>query len=310
EVYELWLEQYQNTVRESTYQRVLTLFDTAILEHFKDLPVKKITIPYCQKVINKWNKKYKDMKVIRIYASYVLDYAVNIKIIAYNPFSHIKQPRKNEVKQDDSYTYYSSDELQTFLGFVEDKPMYHAIFRTLAFTGFRRGELMALTWEDVDFDKKTITINKTCARGKDYKLVIQAPKTKASFRTISIDDKTLDVLKHWKTQQRIESLKFGHNTMNKKQYVFTDITTNKLLYPEHCNKALNDICKNNNFKRIKLHGFRHVHCSLLFEAGLTIQEVQDRLGHGDIKTTMDIYAHVTEKQRDKVAEKFANYINF
>lgn len=310
EVYELWLEQYQNTVRESTYQRVLTLFDTAILEHFKDIPVKKITIPYCQKVINKWNKKYKDMKAIRIYASNVLDYAVNLKIIADNPFKHTKQPRKNEVKQDDTIIYYSSDELQTFLGFAKDKPMYHAIFRTLAFTGFRRGELMALTWEDIDFDKKTISISKTCARGKDYKLIIQAPKTKSSLRTISIDDKTLDVLKHWKTQQRIESLKFGHNTMNKKQYVFTDITTNKILYPEHVNKALNDICKENNFKRIKVHGFRHVHCSLLFEAGLTIQEVQDRLGHGDIKTTMDIYAHVTEKQRDQIADKFANYINF
>ncbi|MQJ16514.1 site-specific integrase, partial [Escherichia coli] len=55
---------------------------------------------------------------------------------------------------------------------------------------------------------------------------------------------------------------------------------------------------------------RHTHCSLLFEAGLSIQEVQDRLGHGDIKTTMDIYAHVTEKQRDQVADKFAKYINF
>ncbi|OIS60836.1 site-specific integrase [Staphylococcus equorum] len=310
EVYELWLEQYQNTVRESTYQRVLTLFDTAILEHFKDIPVKKITIPYCQKVINKWNKKYKDMKAIRIYASNVLDYAVNLKIIADNPFKHTKQPRKNEIKQDDSFIYYSSDELQTFLGFVEDKPMYHAIFRTLAFTGFRRGELMALTWEDIDFDKKTISIKKTCARGKDYKLVIQAPKTKSSLRTISIDDKTLDVLKYWKTQQRIESLKFGHNTMDKKQNVFTDITTNKILYPEHVNKALNDICSNNNFKRIKVHGFRHVHCSLLFEAGLTLQEVQDRLGHGNISQTMNIYAHITEKQRDQVADKFANYINF
>lgn len=250
------------------------------------------------------------MKAIRIYASNVFEYAVNLKIIADNPFKHTKQPRKNEVKQDDTLIYYSSDELQTFLGFVEDKPMYHAIFRTLAFTGFRRGELMALTWEDIDFNKKTISINKTCARGKDYKLIIQAPKTKSSLRTISIDDKTLDVLKHWKTQQRIESLKFGHNTIDKKQNVFTDITTNKILYPEHVNKALNDICNDNNFKRIKVHGFRHVHCSLLFEAGLTIQEVQDRLGHGDIKTTMDIYAHVTEKQRDKVADKFANYINF
>lgn len=73
---------------------------------------------------------------------------------------------------------------------------------------------------------------------------------------------------------------------------------------------MDKICKKYNFKNIKIHGFRHTHCSLLFEAGLSIQEVQDRLGHGDINTTMDVYAHITEKQREKIAEKFANYISF
>lgn len=141
-------------------------------------------------------------------------------------------------------------------------------------------------------------------------MVIQEPKTKSSHRTISIDDKTANVLKSWRTHQRVESLKYGHNTSDKYQYVFTTVRDNKQLYPEHCNKALNLICEKHNFKRIKVHGFRHTHCSLLFEAGLSIQEVQDRLGHGDIKTTMDIYAHVTEKQRDQVADKFAKYINF
>ncbi|PTG80591.1 site-specific integrase [Staphylococcus chromogenes] len=310
EVYELWLEQYQNTVRESTYQRVLTLFDTAILEHFNDIPIKKITVPYCQKVINKWNKKYSDIKAIRIYTSNVFKYAVSLKIIADNPFTHTKAPRKKETQQDASMKYYSSDELKQFLTFVEDDPLYYAIFRTLAFTGFRRGELMALTWNDIDFTKQTISINKTCARGANYKLVIQEPKTKSSHRTISIDDKTANVLKSWRTHQRVESLKYGHNTSDKHQYVFTTVRDNNPLYPEHCNKALDLICEKNNFKRIKVHGFRHTHCSLLFEAGLSIQEVQDRLGHGDIKTTMDIYAHVTEKQRDQVAEKFAKYINF
>lgn len=186
EVYKLWLEQYENTVRESTYQRVLTLFDTAILEHFKDIPVKKITVPYCQKVINKWNKQYSDMKAIRIYESNVLNYAVNLKTIADNPFKYTKAPRKKETQQDASMKYYSSDELKQFLTFVEDDPLYYAIFRTLAFTGFRRGELMALTWNDIDFTKQTISINKTCARGSNYKLVIQEPKTKSSYRTIPL----------------------------------------------------------------------------------------------------------------------------
>ena len=106
------------------------------------------------------------------------------------------------------------------------------------------------------------------------------------------------------------SLKHGHNTSNKQQEIFTNVETNKRLNRVYANETLNYICKQNDFKRITVHGFRHTHCSLLFEAGLTVQEVQDRLGHADINTTMDIYAHVTEKQREKVAEKFANYISF
>lgn len=63
-------------------------------------------------------------------------------------------------------------------------------------------------------------------------------------------------------------------------------------------------------RKISTHGLRHTHCSLLFEAGATIKEVQERLGHSDVKTTMDIYAHVTEKAKDEVAQKFAKYMNF
>ncbi|WP_255551251.1 tyrosine-type recombinase/integrase [Sporosarcina sp. E16_8] len=59
---------------------------------------------------------------------------------------------------------------------------------------------------------------------------------------------------------------------------------------------------------ITTHGLRHTHCSLLFEAGASLKEVQDRLGHTDVKTTMDIYAHVTKKAKEEAILKFANYI--
>ena len=74
------------------------------------------------------------------------------------------------------------------------------------------------------------------------------------------------------------------------------------------NNKLSKICKKHKFKEIKTHGFRHTHCSLLFESGFTIQEVQDRLGHSDLKTTMSVYAHVTEKQRDNMADKIAKFM--
>lgn len=79
----------------------------------------------------------------------------------------------------------------------------------------------------------------------------------------------------------------------------------------HVNNMLNRIWrKYPEFKRITPHGFRHTHCSLLFEAGATIKEVQERLGHENIQTTMDIYAHVTQKAKNEVANKFATYIGF
>ena len=85
----------------------------------------------------------------------------------------------------------------------------------------------------------------------------------------------------------------GHNTSNKSQCLFTNLRTNKRLQVQHPIKQWIKYVRNITLK-IKIHGFRHTHCSLLFEAGLSIQEVQDRLGHGDINTTMDVYAHITE----------------
>lgn len=61
-------------------------------------------------------------------------------------------------------------------------------------------------------------------------------------------------------------------------------------------------------RRITTHGFRHTHCSLLFEAGASIKEVQDRLGHSDIKTTMNIYAHVSKEKKEQTADIFAQYV--
>ena len=96
--------------------------------------------------------------------------------------------------------------------------------------------------------------------------------------------------------------------VKKNQLCFTNDITNDYLYLNVTNDKLSKICKKHKFKEIKIHGFRHTHCSLLFESGFTIQEVQDRLGHSDLKTTMSIYAHVTEKHRDNMADKFAKFM--
>lgn len=97
--------------------------------------------------------------------------------------------------------------------------------------------------------------------------------------------------------------------MNPNQLVFSNLSNNFMQLVK-VGYNLDLIVKKYGLKRITTHGFHHTHCSLLFETGATIKEVQDRLGHSDVQTTMNIYAHVTEKAKEKTAEKFANYVNF
>ena len=70
------------------------------------------------------------------------------------------------------------------------------------------------------------------------------------------------------------------------------------------------ICTENNLPDITVHGLRHTHCSLLFEAGFSIEEVKERLGHQDIRVTINIYTHFTKKKKDQIADKFAQYVMF
>ena len=240
----------------------------------------------------------------------IFAYAVKMNVIYSNPMKDVLLPKKQEdITSSDEDLYYTKDELKQFLELVDDLNdiKLYAMFRMLAYTGMRKGELQALEWSDIDFMDNTININKTLSINSEHKITVQTPKSKSSIRKISIDEEIKLILKRWKIKQKELFFSIG-TRVKKNQLCFTNDITNDYLYLNFTNDKLKKICKKHKFKEIKIHGFRHTHCSLLFESGFTIQEVQDRLGHSDLKTTMSIYAHVTEKQRDNMADKFANFM--
>ena len=102
--------------------------------------------------------------------------------------------------------------------------------------------------------------------------------------------------------------RYVDNTLHKEQLVFSN-TRNSFIQPAKTNVWLKSIINKSDLPSITTHGFRHTHCSLLFEAGATIKSVQDRLGHSDVKTTMDVYAHVTASAKGDAIQKFENYID-
>jgi integrase len=312
DVYLLWLEQYKNGVKENTLRQTKYLFRNYILPQLGDYRIDRIKVPHCQKAVNAWSEKIKIFKLIKNYASGIFEYAISLSICSDNPMSKIQIPIKKESLDDEdenNLKFYSKEELITFMACLEKEQNLKKIsfFRLLAFTGARKSEVLALTWEDVDFVNKRLNINKTLAVGESG-VIVNTPKTKASKRNISLDDRTLDILKEWRKEQRKLYFALGFNTSNKEQPVFTN-KFNRYIWPNTVSTWSQYIVDKYELDSIKIHGFRHTHCSLLFESGASIQEVKERLGHAKIETTMNIYTHVTKKQAEATADRFAQYMN-
>ena len=211
--------------------------------------------------------------------------------------------------EDEVENFYTREQLVEFLTCLERESNHKAyvLFRLLAFSGMRKGEALAITWNDLNFTTNELRINKALSRGIDSKLYRKSTKTGVA-RTIKMDDKTMAVLKEWKKKQKQDYLVLGFNTMQPKQLVFSN-EQNEYLQPTKTRKWIIHVQTKYKLATITTHGLRHTHCSLLFEAGASLKEVQVRLGHTDVKTTMDIYTHVTQKAKDEAILKFASYIN-
>ena len=238
----------------------------------------------------------------------VLKNFINKKVIVSNKY--YGKPDIIEFCENNHIKVTEVDELKKFLDTAKndfDLKKY-TLFRLLAFSGMRIGECLALTWHDLDYKNNTIAINKTLARTKNG-IKIQTPKTKSSNRVISLDTETMQVLKMWQFEQRKQLLKLGINSMNKQQLIFSN-TKNKFIIIPTVRLAIKQIAKKAGIYPITTHGFRHTHATLLFASGMDIKQVQARLGHSNVQTTLNIYTHAIQDKQDKIGDEFAKYINF
>jgi len=210
--------------------------------------------------------------------------------------------------EDEAENFYIRDQLNQFLSCLEQESNYKAytLFRLLAFSVMRKGEALALTWDDLNFTTNVLRINKALSRGKDNRLYVKSTKTGVA-RTIKMDEKTMAILKVWKKKQKQDYFMLGFNTMQPKQLVFSN-ESNEYLQPTKTHKWIVHVQKKYNLGTITTHGLRHTHCSLLFEADVSLKDVQDRLGHSDVQTTMNIYAHVSKEAKEEAIQKFADFI--
>ncbi|BEI62546.1 integrase [Lactiplantibacillus plantarum] len=289
------------------------MFDNHILPLFGNKRLRTITVNQCQRAVNLWFKEVTyNYKRWYNYLVSVFEYGLKHGYITHNPARMITMPVKPDSWGDKPDNFWDRDQLKTFFKCIDQQkePEKYCLFRVLAFAGVRRGECLALTWQDIDFVHKTLRVNKTLTQGKRGKQIIQAPKTKKGRRTVSLDNTTVEILQRWHKQQREYYLFLGFNTLQPDQLVFAN-TKNGFKSLNTPGKWLKRIITDYHLTpSITVHGFRHSHASALFAAGATIKEVQTRLGHEDVATTLNVYTHVTKGQNQQAANKLANYLGF
>lgn len=310
DVLDEWLELHKTRVKASTFYRIKGRVNKYVRPYFKNMYVDKITLRQCQDFTNEVFAAAPKAYVYSIsIVKNTLDYALRLGMIESNPMLYVIKPKPVQQVQDKHDNYYNRDELTKFLNAAKDTSLKkYAIFRLLAFSGMRAGECSALTWHDLNYKNNTISINKTLAM-TEQGFEIQTPKTKSSIRVISLDNETIQVLKAWQLEQRKQLLKLGINAMDKKQLIFSNKNNSFIANPT-LRLLIKEIAKKAGLYPITSHGFRHTHATLLFASGLDIKQVQARLGHSNVQTTLNIYTHAIQDKQDKIGDEFAKYINF
>ncbi|MCM1991294.1 tyrosine-type recombinase/integrase [Oceanirhabdus seepicola] len=223
------------------------------------------------------------------------------KLIKENPMTYIKLPKYNSTPKtvDDLKIVTVEQFKQIIKRFPEGSSFYIPL--QIAFnTGMRAAEVCGLTWDCVDFNKRTITVNKILIY-KDKKWVFGTPKTKSSNRTILIGATLFNILYKHNIKQKENRLKYGeYYTLN--NFVCTkengELVTNDSL------KYLSRIVNYELGIRYNFHSLRHTHATMLLESGANIKDIQNRLGHSKISTTMDTYSHVTQKMKKDSVDIF------
>ncbi|MBX0359571.1 site-specific integrase [Halobacillus sp. Nhm2S1] len=313
-----WLKTYRDTAKISSVRNRQHNLDH-LNRFFGNKKIKDITRKQYQAMLaSLHNAGYAFNTLDGIHATgrMVFRKAVEFNIIKDSPCDFAKIPRKVETVEEvesskGEIKFMEKEELIRFLnaakesGIDKDYPM----FLTLAYSGLRVGELIALKWSDIDMYKKTLRVTKTYYnpnnRTKEYQLL--TPKTKGSIRTLKMDVGVIEVLKRHKEHQDdlIDKMK---NEYTQLDFVFAKEVQN-LGYPEFLktvNTHMRRLLKISGIhKELTPHSLRHTHTSLLIEAGVGVKEIQQRLGHGDINTTMNIYAHITENMEEKASQKFS-----
>lgn len=276
----MYLEIKKNVLAERTYKQYISIINNLICKYMGKLKLSEIKIYHVQNLVNILSKSgIKPVTIKRKLAvlQSVMKLAENLDLISSSPvkLNKLTMPKITKPKTE----IFTKNETSEMLEYLEKEPVQFRLAIQLAIiTGARRGEITALKYSDFDFDNCTVTISRSAYKVTGEPVKTKAPKDNES-RTIAITAEILHLVRMAKIM----------NGASLNDWIFTSESGN-LINPQRISTAFFGFLKKNGFKHRKFHALRHTSATLLLSGGVNIKQVQERLGHGNIKTTQ-IYIH-------------------
>ncbi|NFH48650.1 site-specific integrase [Clostridium sporogenes] len=282
---DIYLDDVKNKIRQTTFKIKENIIKTHISPYFKDMNINSITPNHIRKWQNnilgeEYSSTYS--RAISTQLSAVFNFAVKYYGLKNNPVVTAGSIGKNK---SNNINFWTVEQFKEFIKYIKN-PKYKLAYTMLFWTGMRVGELLALTFKDIDLENGLINIDKTYVRIKNTD-VINPPKTPKSKRKVTIPAFLCKEIKEYKD-------KFYESSY--KQRVFH-------LQQVYLSHKLKTVCTKKNLKKIRVHDLRHSHASLLIELGFTPLLISERLGHESVETTLNIYSHLYPNKDNEVAIK-------
>lgn len=294
-----WMELYITPyIEETTRVGYKTKLKCYIHPMLGDIKIKSLRAEHIQRMVNDMLAKGLSPKNIRDTYNIVnasMKKAVALKEILYNPCEGVELPKQKKYRA----KVYDTKTIHEILDIAKGSDIYLAIL-ILTTVGLRRGELLALRWENIDFDKQIIKVRENMVRGEDG-FILKAPKTEAGIRDIHIGKDLVEILKEAHTQYKVDRMRYGLGFQDLGFVIRQE--DGSPLHPDSMTRKWIRFIKANDLPQIRLHDLRHSNATALIRAGVSPKVVSERLGHADVSITLSTYTHVLPDMDAAAADK-------
>lgn len=251
-------------------------------------------------------KKPQTVRKNKIILHSMLEYAVSQKFITENPCIGTIWKRDVETGLSERDNYLSAADAKKLMELVAPYSTFNTIIKLLLLTGLRSGEALGLTWDKIDFENKTIFVDKTLTyvTGRYF---LSTPKTPMSIRKIVIDDDTVQLLREHKAAQDEQKLVIGDAWLEP-DAVFTSATGHfydRSLLNTQFRRFME---RHPELHRVTIHGLRHTHASLLILAGENLDAISKHLGHASADITSRVYAHLMSEVQVRITQTISGVL--